>query len=234
MRAGKMIIGNYSSKAVDLLLPELLNGMTDERWRIRVRRRAGGRVGRVRQNRADRVSPLLLQQSSVSLTGELLFKISGISGKAEIEVEDGAETSAGDSSRKALLEALGPEKRDKVLSALYVIRQDAVGAVRTASVHIWKALVQSESPQLLAFADRLAQPLTFTVFGPFTDTPRTRSSHPNCPGSRGAADLWLAVLSSSTEIQCARSCPRSSTWSSRFFRAPAPSRRRCVNRGDRA
>jgi hypothetical protein len=49
MRAGKMIIGNYSSKAVDLLLPELLNGMTDERWRIRVRRRAGGRVGRVRQ-----------------------------------------------------------------------------------------------------------------------------------------------------------------------------------------
>lgn len=37
MRAGKMIIGNYSAKAVDLLLPELLNGMTDERWRIRVR-----------------------------------------------------------------------------------------------------------------------------------------------------------------------------------------------------
>lgn len=41
------------------------------------------------------------------------------------------------------MEALGPEKRDKVLSALYVIRQDAVGAVRTASVHIWKALVQN-------------------------------------------------------------------------------------------
>lgn len=137
-----MIIGNYSSKAVDLLLPELLNGMTDERWRIRVRPNADVCCRRP-SNKADHTQSST-QQSSVSLTGELLFKISGISGKAEIEVEDGAETSAGDSSRKALLEALGPEKRDKVLSALYVIRQDAVGAVRTASVHIWKALVQSE------------------------------------------------------------------------------------------
>ncbi|CDZ97184.1 Protein containing adaptin N-terminal region [Phaffia rhodozyma] len=117
MRAGKMIISNYSTKAVDLLLPELEKGLADEKWRIR--------------------------QSSVNLIGELLFRLTGISGKAEIEEEEGVDTGVADSSRKVLLEVLGQEKRDRVLSALYVVRQDAVGAVRTGSVHIWKALVQN-------------------------------------------------------------------------------------------
>jgi len=36
MRAGRMIVSNYSSKAIDLLLPELEQGMFDPGWRIRV------------------------------------------------------------------------------------------------------------------------------------------------------------------------------------------------------
>jgi hypothetical protein len=36
MRAGRMVIANYSTKAIDLLLPELENGMFDRGWRIRV------------------------------------------------------------------------------------------------------------------------------------------------------------------------------------------------------
>ena len=36
MKAGRMIISNYSNKAIDLLLPELENGMFDSSWRIRV------------------------------------------------------------------------------------------------------------------------------------------------------------------------------------------------------
>ena len=36
MRAGRMIVTNYSSKAIDLLLPELERGMFDSGWRIRV------------------------------------------------------------------------------------------------------------------------------------------------------------------------------------------------------
>lgn len=36
MRAGRMIITNYSNKAIDLLLPELERGMFDSSWRIRV------------------------------------------------------------------------------------------------------------------------------------------------------------------------------------------------------
>ncbi|KAI0827665.1 ARM repeat-containing protein [Trametes gibbosa] len=118
MRAGRMMVTNYSSKAIDLLLPELERGMFDPGWRIR--------------------------QSSITLVGELLFKVSGISGKAEIEEEEEiVETVMAESSRKALVDVLGLERRDRILAALYLARQDAVNVVRQSSVHIWKALVHN-------------------------------------------------------------------------------------------
>ena len=121
MRAGKMIIANYSAKAIDLLLPELEKGMLDASWRIR--------------------------QSSIALTGELLYRVTGISGKVELEEEE-APAHTADTARKALLEALGPERKDRVLATLYIVRQDSVGVVRQASIHIWKALVHSELLEL--------------------------------------------------------------------------------------
>ena len=36
MQVGRMIVMNYSSKAINLLLPELEQGMFDSGWRIRV------------------------------------------------------------------------------------------------------------------------------------------------------------------------------------------------------
>ncbi|KAL4249154.1 TOG domain-containing protein [Abortiporus biennis] len=119
MRAGRMIVTNYSTKAIDLLLPELERGMFDPGWRIR--------------------------QSSITLVGELLFKVSGISGKTEIEEDEEvvADTAMAESSRKALVEVLGEERRDRILSALFLARQDTVNVVRQSSVHIWKALVHN-------------------------------------------------------------------------------------------
>ncbi|EIW80197.1 ARM repeat-containing protein [Coniophora puteana RWD-64-598 SS2] len=121
MRAGRMVVTNYSNKAIDLLLPELEAGMFDPGWRIR--------------------------QSSITLVGELLFKVSGISGKNEIdEDEEGgeaADAAHAESSRRALIEVLGAERRDRILSALYLARQDTVNVVRQSSIHIWKALVHN-------------------------------------------------------------------------------------------
>lgn len=37
MRAGRMIVTNHSTKAIDLLLPELERGLFDSSWRIRQR-----------------------------------------------------------------------------------------------------------------------------------------------------------------------------------------------------
>ena len=77
------------------------------------------------------------------MVGELLFKVSGISGKTEIEEEEVEDTALAESSRKALIEVLGAERRDRILSALYLARQDAVNVVRQSSIHIWKALVHN-------------------------------------------------------------------------------------------
>ncbi|KAG6864935.1 hypothetical protein C0991_006286 [Blastosporella zonata] len=119
MRAGRMVVNNYSTKAIDLLLPELEQGMFDPGWRIR--------------------------QSSVTLVGELLFKVSGISGKtSDIDEEDVVvEATTAESSRRALGEVLGAERRDRILAALYLVRQDGVVVVRQTSIQIWKALVHN-------------------------------------------------------------------------------------------
>ncbi|CBQ69258.1 related to translation activator GCN1 [Sporisorium reilianum SRZ2] len=121
MRAGRMIIANYSSKAVDLLLPHLETGLFDEAWRIRM--------------------------SSLQLTADLLFRLSGISGKNEVEDEgideDVEQSVANNSVQRALVEALGQERRDRILASIYIVRQDPNIPVRQAAIHTWKALVHN-------------------------------------------------------------------------------------------
>ncbi|CAG8528557.1 17533_t:CDS:10, partial [Acaulospora morrowiae] len=117
LRAGRMIVVNYATKAVDLLLPELERGLFDDNWRIR--------------------------HSSVQLMGDLLYRIVGISGKTTIEAEDEEETGGTEAGKKALLEVLGKERRDRVLAAIYIVRQDGSGIVRQASIHVWKAIVSN-------------------------------------------------------------------------------------------
>jgi len=83
------------------------------------------------------------QQSSITLVGELLFKITGISGKNEIEEDEPADVALAESSKRALVDILGKERRDRILSALFIARQDSVNVVRQSSIHIWKALVHN-------------------------------------------------------------------------------------------
>lgn len=70
--------------------------------------------------------------------------MSGISGKAsELDEEDITAEATAESSRRALVEVLGVERRDRILAALYLVRQDGVVVVRHASMQIWKALVHN-------------------------------------------------------------------------------------------
>lgn len=112
LKAGKLIVKSYASKAIDLLLPGLENGMFDENERIRL--------------------------SSVQLTGELLFQVTGISSKNEFSEEE--QEHSGEIS-KTIVEVLGQSRRDRILSALFVCRNDVSGIVRASTVDIWKALV---------------------------------------------------------------------------------------------
>jgi len=73
-----------------------------------------------------------------------MFKVSGISGKiSDFDEEDTAEVTNVESSRKALVDVLGVEKRDRLLASLYLVRQDGVSVVRQSSIQIWKALVHN-------------------------------------------------------------------------------------------
>ncbi|KAI0109299.1 translational activator GCN1 [Hypoxylon sp. NC0597] len=111
LRAGRLLVKNFAARAVDLLLPELERGLADDNYRIRL--------------------------SSVELVGDLLFNLTGISGKADAEDEEESAKEAGASLR----EVLGEEKRNRILSALYICRCDTSSAVRAAAVSVWKALV---------------------------------------------------------------------------------------------
>ena len=110
LRAGRLLVKNFATKAIDLLLPELDRGLADDNHRIRL--------------------------SSVDLVGHLLFNLTGISGTKEQGDEEGA-AEAGQS----LLEVLGEDKRNKILSSLYICRCDTSGLVRNAAINVWKALV---------------------------------------------------------------------------------------------
>ncbi|CZR59752.1 probable translation activator GCN1 [Phialocephala subalpina] len=113
LRAGRLLVKNFATRAIDLLLPELERGLADDSYRIRL--------------------------SSVELVGDLLFNLTGINANTEQdEVEEGAQEAGA-----SLLEVLGEEKRNKVLSSLYICRCDTSGMVRTAAVNVWKALVAS-------------------------------------------------------------------------------------------
>lgn len=117
LRAGRLLVKNFATRAVDLLLPELERGLADDSYRIRL--------------------------SSVELVGDLLFNLTGITGNADAEDEEEKAKEAGASLR----EVLGDEKRNKILSALYICRCDTAGAVRTAAINVWKALVAT--PRIL-------------------------------------------------------------------------------------
>ncbi|KAK9470548.1 armadillo-type protein [Dipodascopsis tothii] len=112
LRAGRLIVKNYATRAVDLLLPELERGLSDENYRIRL--------------------------SSIELTGDLLYQITGVSAKTD------ADDDAADDNKEvhtSLIEVLGKDRRDRILSALYLCRSDVTAAIRNAAVEVWKSLI---------------------------------------------------------------------------------------------
>lgn len=115
LRAGRLLVKNFAVRAVDLLLPELERGLADDSYRIRL--------------------------SSVELVGDLLFNLIGVKANAEADGEEDEEVVK--ETGASLKEVLGEEKRNKILSALYVCRCDTSGAVRSAAISVWKVLVHS-------------------------------------------------------------------------------------------
>ncbi|OXB71660.1 UNVERIFIED_CONTAM: hypothetical protein H355_015599, partial [Colinus virginianus] len=122
LRAGQRIINMYAETAIALLLPQLEDGLFDDLWRIRF--------------------------SSVQLLGDLLFHISGVTGKMTTETASEDDNFGTAQSNKAIINALGVERRNRVLAGLYMGRSDTQLVVRQASLHVWKIVV-SNTPRTL-------------------------------------------------------------------------------------
>ncbi|KAI9228900.1 MAG: armadillo-type protein [Piptocephalis tieghemiana] len=118
LRAARMIVRGHAQGAVHLLLPELEGGLFAESWRIRA--------------------------AAVQLVGELLLNVGGASsGDEDEELEDKPRPKMPTSLLARLSTVLGVERRDRVLSSLYITRMDESAAVRHALLPVWKALVSN-------------------------------------------------------------------------------------------
>ena len=113
LRAAKVLVEIYGRSALDLLLPALQRRLFDEDWRIRL--------------------------SAVQLLGDLLYKLTGTSGKAVMDEDETGLGTVG--TQKALIVALGETRRNEVLGALYMLRSDPSHAVGHAANHVWKSVV---------------------------------------------------------------------------------------------
>lgn len=67
------------------------------------------------------VSPLPHRCSSIQLLGDLLYKISGLSGKMSTESEED-DNFGTEAAHQVLLRSLGRERRDRVFAGLYMGR----------------------------------------------------------------------------------------------------------------
>ncbi|RYP67071.1 hypothetical protein DL769_005859 [Monosporascus sp. CRB-8-3] len=140
--------GNSFSNYLGKIIPPILAGLADDIESIRETALRAGRL--LVKNFAARAVDLLLPElergladdsyrirlSSVELVGDLLFNLTGITANVDAEDEDNVKEAGA-----SLREVLGEEKRNKILSALYICRCDTAGAVRAAAVSVWKSLV---------------------------------------------------------------------------------------------
>ncbi|XP_047988388.1 eIF-2-alpha kinase activator GCN1 [Leguminivora glycinivorella] len=122
LKAGQRIVNLYAESAITLLLPELEKGLFDDNWRIRY--------------------------SSVQLLGDLLYRVSGVSGKMSTETASEDDNFGTEQSHKAIMSALGNERRNRVLAGLYMGRSDVALMVRQAALHVWKVVV-TNTPKTL-------------------------------------------------------------------------------------
>lgn len=98
----------------------------------------------------------LSRYSSIQLLGDLLYCISGLSGKMSTVSEED-ENFGTEEARRLLITKLGLERRNNVLAGLYMGRSDVALMVRQISLHVWKVVVTNTPrtlreilPQLLA------------------------------------------------------------------------------------
>jgi hypothetical protein len=152
-------MGQGFTSLIDVSLPALISGLSDDSEPVREVALRAGRVlirshGKVH---VDKILPSLeaglgdddyrIRVSSLSLLGDLLSMIGGTQVvKGEGDTQDDIRKAERAQAQIALV--LGSETRKRVLSGLYLARSDSVHMVRQSAVQVWKTVV-SATPRTL-------------------------------------------------------------------------------------
>ena len=131
--AGKVMVEAYATTATDLVLPAIEKGIVASQWRIR--------------------------QSSVELLGSLLFKMAGTTGRIQTNDDSDDEGTSSITQEELLLDNLGKERRDRLLSRIYLCRTDPSNSVRQITLHIWKQVVPNTPRTLRSIMRELVRQL---------------------------------------------------------------------------
>ncbi|RHZ01524.1 hypothetical protein DYB31_000087 [Aphanomyces astaci] len=145
MHAGSIVVTAHALTHTKDILPSLEAGIFDDNWRIR--------------------------QSSISLLGDLLYRISGTSGNKVVYANNAADSDDEDDSvgsaagERAILRVLGKTRRDLVLSSLYMVRSDNSAIVRQASLGVWKSVVSNTPKTLRSILETLMNTIVEALAG---------------------------------------------------------------------
>ena len=146
LKAGRRIVRGYATIAVDLLLPELEQGLWNPSWRIRLAsvELVGDLLlellGKGDSNSvADRMKALAIAPGNES-DGNAA---EGEAREAEAVRDEATQEGNYVETNLRNLEVLGTARRDRVLSAIFVCRADVVGTVRQAALDTWLAIIQN-------------------------------------------------------------------------------------------
>jgi len=204
MGAGRAVVDRYARSALPLLLPAVEAGIAADGWRIR--------------------------HSSVELMGELLFRVSGVTGKIQTNADGSDDEGISTETQSRLLaDALGDIKRAEVLASMYLARADVALPVRQAALHVWKTLVMNTPRTLGEILPVLMQRIISALASDGTDRRTTASrclgelvkrmaervlpiiipilqdglSHPDANTRQGVCDGLVEVLDSASRQQMA-------------------------------
>jgi len=146
------VMGQGFTPLIDVSLPALINGLSDDSEPVRDVALRAGRVlirshGKVH---VDKILPSLeaglsdddhrIRVASLSLLGDLLSMIGGTQVlKGEGDTQDDIRRAERAQAQIALV--LGSETRKRVLSGLYLARCDSVHMVRQSAIQVWKTVV---------------------------------------------------------------------------------------------
>ncbi|RLN71944.1 hypothetical protein BBJ28_00007501, partial [Nothophytophthora sp. Chile5] len=142
MHSGHVVVNAHALSHTRDLLPSLEAGLFDDSWRIR--------------------------QSSVTLLGDLMYRISGtravaVMAEDENDEDDGAAGSA--AGDRAIIQLLGATRRNAILASLYMIRSDTSAVVRQSALQVWKSVVNNTPKTLRQILEALMHAIVAALSG---------------------------------------------------------------------